>query len=290
MDEQGKCLREIEARAGADRLFVGGAQAHPPQKPLNESGNTAVDGKYLHLEMRPDHQSGFGNRGIDPGDVPRALVRRPERYDRIAGRQDPEGWMEVQPQVGQPAGVLEGLGEGGGGDGDGVRRMHGLKARHLEPGDVGQIGHCRRRGEVLDERGKVLAIACENGRAGWGGAHEQSRHRAKKRLTDELQAHREAVGERIDEGNDDIVAVHSETQAWVRAVPGRQTCRERLISSKQGPREQLLRAHCRRSPGIGAAVPSRRSACRLSVHNTSKAGSSLSRSSSVGSGPVSESA
>ena len=112
------------------------------------------------------------------------------------------------------------------------------------------------------------------------------------------------VGQRVDQRADDVVAVHRQARGRVGAIPGAQARGTGTVAGPAArPRSRLAAAthavasrpavmrhpSTRRSAAAGARLPSRRRRGRLRPAGSASAGTSLSRSSSVGTGAESRS-
>ena len=189
-------------------------------------------------------------------------------------------------------------GHGAGVDRRRLGRVIGIAPGRLQPGDIGQIRHRRRRLEALDELGKIVAVLRKQRRPRPAAGNEAFRHAAEERFADQPHRHREALLERPRQPCHDIVAIDGEAPRVGRAARRRQPGRcGRVLQQRR--REFLLRDALRHFRAQAALAGDRlrrlvlrsimRSARTASESSVANGGTSLSHSISVATGPVRDS-
>ena len=118
--------------------------------------------------------------------------------------------------------------------------MIGTRPGRLEPRHVGEIDQFGRWREAGDEIGKAVTIEHQYGNAWRMCSDVNARHCSEKFLADEAARRWEAACERIDEADDDIIAIDS--KAFCRNL--RRVCGQRSrygqIGIEEGGCESIL--------------------------------------------------
>ena len=171
------------------------------------------------------------------------------------------------------------------------RRVGRVAGQHAQPFQASQVSQ---PGPLLCSRSRCqegrqrVAILCQHRRARRVRGDEAARHRRKGRGAERPFQHREGLGQRPRQRQHHVVAVHRQPPCGVRPVPAAQARRGWQRGVAQGLREggvhaRIASVHAA-SAGLHACKCAR--ACQASASITSKAGTSLSRSISVGRGPM----
>ena len=208
------------------------------------------------------------------GQIAVSLMRRPQRHHRIIRAQDTQRGVTSRAKRRQLFRIRQRAGDPRRGYRVGVGGMKRPNAQPLQPGHVGQVGHASGWLEPFDEGWKSCPVLRQQDGIGWRGPHEKSGHRPEKRLSHQFQCHGKGVGQRIDQGDYDIVAINGEAPGWIGAVPGGQSRRAGRVGIEQGGGEKPLIAHTETSSRSRCADPIHRSAHWTSASRTDSGGMS----------------
>ena len=171
----------------------------------------------------------------------------------------------------------------------GVGGVISARARGFQARDIGQIGERCRRREGGDKGGEIVAVFAQDFRARRMRRHEQPRHREEEFLADDALGGGKARAQCVDKADHDIVAVDGKAAVRRPARVGGEAAGQRGVRIEQGLRELLLQGDHGRLPQAAWRAPARSrmalAAC-ASAASTGQAGTSLSHSIRVGSGPA----
>ena len=219
---------------------------------------------------------------------------RPQTHHGMAGTERRHRRVAHQLQFADAVTTRQSEADSLTGDRFGIGRVVSPHARLLEPGHIGQVGHRARRLERFDEIGQSFAVARQDPRPRRCLPHEHVGHGAEEFHADQFLYHGEGVGQRVDKRTDHVVSINSQARRRVGAVPGphtrwagpariEQRRRKRCLAAGAGQRHAPPQYMPQRWGSACAAIMS--SARPASASRVASAGTSLSRSSSVATGP-----